>query len=649
MLYAVEFEAGPAAVKSAVQNLADSAVRAIVVVDQCATDTHRDLAAIVKRSSSRLSLVTIDPELPAGNLPSDTLLPRPGGRQSGRSDPEAGRTQSAKRRSTPPPKIRVRLSQDGASSRARPGVRDSSIATVSDDELVERVLVGRSLADRQSLLDAGMLLGTFRPAWDEITASRYRACRPAGAEQDGRRSCAPHSEICRREVWPKRRGRLLALQPRPVALRLAERQWQQWSDKRSGRDTDRQPPETSADQSGRPIGFAQRPADRDGRGDKYVCRLNGPFASLDALAADGNAEILSSLAEIDAEAVVTLIDRLIDPLSIDECKQIDGDLRRHLVWALEKIAFLETTFEQGARLLFKLALAENESWGNNATGEFKAIFPALLGNTAADGKTRLRLLDELIEKNDRRGNAPCRGGASQGRDHAQLFSRRRPRNPWQPAGACALAAENVEGCLRLHHRLLRAAGRARQARRRRLGRRRGRAWDQDLRLLVSRGFIDKVEKWAADISAAHRYWPEAIDGLANVLQYDKNGLEPGVAERVQKLIDRLMPDDLRGRAKFLLTDMPWDYLVDETHDFEAGRKRQRDAVEQLTADLLKEPKVITELLPQLSTGEHRMVYEFGRDLAKQAAKPLDWLVPLQEAFVADAPGGQETTACSSAT
>lgn len=95
-----------------------------------------------------------------------------------------------------------------------------------------------------------------------------------------------------------------------------------------------------------------------------------------------------------------------------------------------------------------------------------------------------------------------------------------------------------------------------------------------------------------------------------------------------------MPNDLRGRAKFLLTDMPWDYLVDEAHDFKVGKKLQREAVEQFTGDLLKEPTVISELLPQLSTGTHRMVYEFGRDLAKQAATPLDWLAPIQEAVAA---------------
>ena len=639
VLYAVESEAGPAAVKSAVQNLADSSVRAIVVVDQCATDTHRDLAAIVKRSSSRLSLVTIDPELPAGNLPSDTL----------RLDPADAKVVEAILKLAAPnlrsddqrrllkfssgyPKMALLLGQAW--------LRDSSIATVSDDELVERVLVGRSLADRQSLLDAGMLLGTFGLLGTKSPSADIEHVAPLARNKTADELRAALGDLSARGV-AENRGRLLALQPRPVALRLAERQWQQWSDKRWDEILTGSLPKhlrtKAADQlallNDRPIATEVT---------KYVCRLNGPFASLDALAADGNAEILSSLAEIDAEAVITLIDRLIDPLSIDECKKIDGDFRRHLVWALEKIAFLEKTFEQGARLLFKLALAENESWDNNATGEFKAMFPALLGNTAADGKTRLRLLDELIERSDPVQmplvvDALLKGATMHSYSRAvgpEIQGSRPVLAPWQPKtwkDVFDYIIDCVERLVALAKRDDAIGAQARHG----LG--------QDLRLLVSRGFIDKVEKWAADISATHRYWPEAIDSLADVLQYDKSGLEPGAAERVQKLIDRLTPDDLRGRAKFLLTDMPWDYLVDETHDFEAGRKRQREAVEQLTTDLLKEPEAITDLLPQLSAGEHRMVYEFGRNLAKQAAKPLDWLMPTQSGVRCRARGAKKRT------
>lgn len=630
VLYAVESEAGPAAVKSAVQNLADSSVRAIVVVDQCATDTHRDLAAIVKRSSSRLSLVTIDPELPAGNLPSDTL----------RLDPADAKVLEAILKQVAPnlpsddqrrlvkfssghPKMALLLGQAW--------LKDGSIATVSDDELVERVLLGRSLADRQSLLDAGMLLGTFDLLGTKSPSTDIEDIAALARNRTADELRAALEDLSARGV-AETRGRLLALQPRPVALRLAERQWRQWSDKRWDEVLAGSLPKHLRTQAAGQLALLNDRAIAT-EVTRFVCRLNGPFASLDTLGIDGNAEILSSLAEIDAEAVVTLIDRLIDPLSIDECRQIDGDLRRHLVWALEKIAFLEGTFEQGARLLFKLALAENESWGNNATGEFKAIFPALLGNTAADGQTRLRLLDELIERNDPVEmplvvEALLKGTTmhSYSRGVGPEIQGSRPAlTPWQPRTWKDVFDYIIECVERLVALAKRDDGIGTQAR---IG------LAQDLRLLVSRGLIDKVEKWVADISAAHRYWPEAVDGLANVLQYDKKGLATGVAERVQNLIDQLTPNDLRGRAKFLLTDMPWDYLVDETHDFKVGKKLQREAVGQLAGDLLKEPKLISELLPQLSTGTHRMVYEFGQDLAKQAPRPLDWLAPIQEAVAA---------------
>ena len=77
------------------------------------------------------------------------------------------------------------------------------------------------------------------------------------------------------------------------------------------------------------------------------------------------------------------------------CVRLRATCGRDLVWTLEKIAFRSDSFEDGALLLLRLALAENETWGNNATGQFKALFPLLLADTAADGVARLSLLDEV--------------------------------------------------------------------------------------------------------------------------------------------------------------------------------------------------------------------------------------------------------------
>jgi hypothetical protein len=87
-------------------------------------------------------------------------------------------------------------------------------------------------------------------------------------------------------------------------------------------------------------------------------------------------------------------------LSNQQLKAIKGDTRRHIVWALEKIAFLEETFEKAALLLLSLAKAENETWGNNSTGQFMNLFSVFLADTVAGPGPRLQLLDELIADND---------------------------------------------------------------------------------------------------------------------------------------------------------------------------------------------------------------------------------------------------------
>ena len=92
------------------------------------------------------------------------------------------------------------------------------------------------------------------------------------------------------------------------------------------------------------------------------------------------------------DVVLETMERALDDVA--DLSKVAGNVRRYIVWALEKIAFHPDTFNGGARLLLRLAVAENETWSNNATGLFRGIFPTYLGNTAADGDARLALLDE---------------------------------------------------------------------------------------------------------------------------------------------------------------------------------------------------------------------------------------------------------------
>lgn len=74
---------------------------------------------------------------------------------------------------------------------------------------------------------------------------------------------------------------------------------------------------------------------------------------------------------------------------------LEGEVRRNIVWALENICHSEEAFDDAAKCLAILALAENEDIANNATGQFVQLFHLYLSGTKANLKQRISLLQSL--------------------------------------------------------------------------------------------------------------------------------------------------------------------------------------------------------------------------------------------------------------
>ena len=264
-----------------------------------------------------------------------------------------------------------------------------------------------------------------------------------------------------------------------------------------------------------------------------MMRLDGPFASLQALGAEGGGDVVNAMSEIDAEAVVTLLERVLVSLSIEELKEVQGDLRRSVVHSLENIAFIDTTFERGALLLLRLAVAENEQWGNNSVGQFKALFPVFGANTTAPAAPRLRLIDELLQKNDPQEMPIVVDALLQAAStvsHARLMGPEthgsRPQLvPWQPKYVKD-ARDYVVACA---DRLVAIALRDDA-----VGARARNGLAEELRSYVNAGLLDQIEKWIAQVRTLHPYWPAALSALGDVLQYDLPSLKEGEEARVRR-------------------------------------------------------------------------------------------------------------------
>lgn len=109
------------------------------------------------------------------------------------------------------------------------------------------------------------------------------------------------------------------------------------------------------------------------------------------LDSDKGSLLIEAMAEVMPELVSKLLAQYIIPKSVDELKAFEKG-RRNIVWTLSRLCFIPELFEVSSECLLKLALAENESWGNNATGQFKSLFPLFLPSTAASLETRINCL-----------------------------------------------------------------------------------------------------------------------------------------------------------------------------------------------------------------------------------------------------------------
>lgn len=93
--------------------------------------------------------------------------------------------------------------------------------------------------------------------------------------------------------------------------------------------------------------------------------------------------------------------RLIEDTSTAELRSAHG--RRDFVWALEELLMHDEAFDDAEVVLFRLAQAESESYANNATGVWAALFHIAFHPSVRPLHQRLTLLTRRVSDADDRG------------------------------------------------------------------------------------------------------------------------------------------------------------------------------------------------------------------------------------------------------
>ena len=634
VMYAVDSESAPAAINDVVQSLSANGTRAIVVVDECSLERHRILTGMVSRSGSQLSLITIDDEIPSGTRDDTTLVVS----EAPLSLTEAIVTNVAPhlesedsrrivRFSKGFPKIAIRISQVWGAT---------PVTYATDEDLVDAFVLGRRPTERDLRLRSASLLATFGLVRLEPQANCQlpdiaRLARHLTA--DDLLSAVTH--LIERGA-ARRRGGYVAIQPRPIALKLAELQWKDWS------------ADTWEDALTGPINSKLRVSaarqlallnDTAIANDvaRSVCRNGGPLDSVEGVSRKGNAEVLSALAEVDTATATEQIERILG--YADRTSKIRSEVADQFVKALEMAAFDSQTFESGARLLLRLAVDRNVDPGvKSAAYQFRKLFPVILGSTAADGNRRLALLDEFLDAEETSKLAVVAEALVAGSDThhfsrtvgAEIQGSRPALTEWRPVTRTEID-DYIEGCV---SRLGILAERKDE-----VGASARCGLAECFRSLIPNGFIHIVEDRVHQMARAAIEWPAAHEALGTTLVRDGTGLSDEVVQRVEALITELRPSSLQSRVRFVVTEMPWDYPYEIDLNWETRHERQVHAIRCVTHELVAQPELLRRYLHEFGRGQHRMACVFGEELAKTVDAPNEWLEHvLSEAI--DAPEGE---------
>src|SRR5690606_20676031 len=133
--------------------------------------------------------------------------------------------------------------------------------------------------------------------------------------------------------------------------------------------------------------------------DKIV-GTDSPFDNAEVLNTELGSRLFRSFVEVNPIAVSQNFKRQFFNKSKEELLKIEAG-RRNIVWTLEKLCFDKRTFSDSAKVLLGCAIAENETWANNATSQFLHLFNIHLSGTEADLSERWKIIESLLSREDK--------------------------------------------------------------------------------------------------------------------------------------------------------------------------------------------------------------------------------------------------------
>jgi|SRR5271165_2514801 len=589
-----------------VQAIREYGKSAIIVVDDCPLDLHKQLAAIAEHLESQLSLVTIDYDPTHVSAEHATLgIERAEDhvivdiiRQVAPIDDTDAKRLA--RFAQGFPQIAVLI------AKAWPfDTRD--ISSLTDAVLVEKMVFGHKDPDPELLRVARALslyevVGVDEQAIKELEFVAQLAGVVFEVAYD-------HVQTLKERGIAQQRGRFVQIQPKPLALSLAADAWKHLSPKRINELV------SNAIPTRLQVALFRQFAKLDGV-DKIreiaatLCAPEKRFADAAFLDDETHAECLAYIAEVNPSAAMGALERAYGAMLADDLREIRHG-RHLLVWTLQRLCFRKETFHRAAKLMLDFAVAENEHRiASNATKTFKALFRLYLSATQTPAIDRLAVVDEALESEDPIRRKIAIDALGNGLETNHFTRTGGPEwqgsgpslKDWQPATTGEIFTY-YRGCLERLSKVACQTDDLSVVAKTNLAR--------HIRGLVGQGLVDDVTLAVDRILAVDdSYWPEAIAQTSQSLSFEGPKLPPDYRKKVQALHDKLIPRSLEERLRLYVCELPWGYFQPGDDGAEAGMRWAKALAEECASHW----KEFLVLIPMLLAGGQRYTHKFGQHI-----------------------------------
>lgn len=342
---------------------------------------------------------------------------------------------------------------------------------------------------------------------------------------------------------------------------------------------------------------------------------DGPFHGIESFKSTRGAFFFRKLALASPDEGLRCLERTIETCTIEQLLDFKEG-RREVVWSLEHMALYRELFQSAARLLLKLAEAENETWGNNASGVFRDLFalgPGRVAPTSAPPEERLPVLSEALESGSPEARklalVACEKALEAthfskfgGFDEAGL---RRGPEGWTPK----TNTEWLEAYSQIWQLLLEQLDSLNSH---------DRQFAVNILLNRSRGLICRtglgsmvIESLQILLIKGYASKKAVLKEVIEVVHYDLKQLPPDMKTKLDELKHKLEGGDFSSQLKrYVGMDLLEDKFDEEGHEADLGEKR----IKELAQEAARDKTLLSSELDWLVTSEAENGLKFGYEL-----------------------------------